>query len=81
MLPCAMLTTTSPHSSRQNTELLETTLLDVSDPDSMHYGKHLSNAEVNAMVHPKQASIDAVYVLPTMLVARQGCAGSVPCLN
>jgi len=45
---------------QQNTELLETTLLDVSDPDSMHYGKHLSNAEVNAMVHPKQASIDAV---------------------
>jgi hypothetical protein len=31
---------------QQNTALLESTLLDVSDPDSTNYGKHLTNQQV-----------------------------------
>merc|ERR1719486_49457 len=43
-----------------NVEKLEKVLLEVSDPDSEKYGKHLSNEQVHALVAPKQESIDAI---------------------
>lgn len=39
---------------------LESTLLKVSDPDSQHYGQHLSNNEVHALVAPAEAHVRAV---------------------
>ena len=45
---------------QQNVHMLEKALEAVSDPFSARYGKHLSNAEVHAMVAPTPAALDAV---------------------
>ena len=45
---------------QQNVDVLERTLLAVSDPSSPSYGKHLSNAAVHELVKPRDASIEAV---------------------
>lgn len=45
---------------QSNIALLEQMLLSVSDPLSSQYGKHLSLDQVNALVHPKASSIQAV---------------------
>mmetsp|Transcript_41597 Transcript_41597/g.61008 ORF Transcript_41597/g.61008 Transcript_41597/m.61008 type:complete len:668 (+) Transcript_41597:92-2095(+) len=43
-----------------NLDLLESTLMDVSDPDSENYGKHLSNDEVHQLVAPTAECAAAV---------------------
>eukprot|EP00662_Eupelagonemidae_sp_cell21_P034161 gene34161-37687_t len=43
-----------------NTAELHDALMRVSDPTSPDYGRHLSNAEVHALVAPDPAAIDAV---------------------
>lgn len=45
---------------QQNVDILEQTLYAVSDPQSPAYGKHLSHEEVNWLVAPKPAHVDAV---------------------
>lgn len=45
---------------QRNLDRLEQTLLDVSDPASPSYGKHLSNTAVHELVKPLDASIQAV---------------------
>ncbi len=43
-----------------NLAKLESTVLDVSDPRSSNYGKHLSNDEVHALVAPQKKHVEAV---------------------
>ena len=45
---------------QENLEKLQTTLHDISDPDSTNYGKFLSHDEVNALVAPTDDTIHAV---------------------
>ena len=45
---------------QENVQALERKLLDVSDPQSRHYGKHLSNEAVHALVAPSASTVGAV---------------------
>ncbi|KAK1987020.1 Pro-kumamolisin [Colletotrichum cereale] len=44
----------------QNIDKLDSTLRDISDPDSANYGKYLTAAQVNDMFKPAEASVAAV---------------------
>lgn len=47
---------------QQNKDKLERLLLDVSDPDSINYGKYLSVKEITKLVSPHQKSIDILRI-------------------
>ena len=45
---------------QQNTDQLEDLLLQVSDPDSLHYGKYIDIHDITAMVSPTEESLKVV---------------------
>lgn len=58
--PKTQMMTLSFFVKQQNLDDLETALLNVSDPDSAAYGKHLSNTQVQDLVAPKEEHLDSV---------------------
>lgn len=44
----------------ENLDQLQQRLLQISDPDHIDYGKHMSKAEVDALTAPTKANVDAV---------------------
>lgn len=47
---------------QQNTDILEQLLLDVSDPDSPHYGEYRTVEDITNIVAPSEKTIETVRI-------------------